>query len=1376
MRKIYILFLLVVLILTLNKISIAQTHFSPIYGNINPPGHFNFNLLEAKVNGNDLIAGDEIGLFDGQICVGVVLLTEGLGAWNDMYIKPGIAGVDDPDTPAKDGFKNGNPISVKFWDASEGEEITSVDIIYYNMKESTVISPVPFYDGNSAFVSVLGTHNYKPVANAGADFSMDEKGTGELDGSGSVDPENLALTYLWEDIDGFGLTDFTSQKPAITAPSVSADATYRFTLTVNDGERDSEPVTVVVTVVDVPFPPVAKAGTDFEVIEGEDGQLDGSASNDPEALGITYSWEIQPADFTLDDATSATPSFTAPTVTDDTEYLAILTVTNTVLLSAKDTVIVTIKDFNRKPVAVAGEGQQVDEGVIVTLDASGSSDPDDGDVITYMWIAPDGITFDGDNTNPIVTFTSPSIVEDFIDYEFKLVVNDGKLDSDTASVVVRVIHENIAPLADAGDDVSVDENTLVQLDGSGSSDFENKPMTFVWTAPAGVALDDPTSATPSFTAPEVHLDTDLVFSLTVNDGVWTSAPDQVTVTVIHINKPPLADAGEDQTVDEGSLVQLDATGSADLDELDVLTYTWTSIDGAVLNDNSLVSPSFTAPEPPVLMKDSTFRFVLVVNDGIVNSEPDTVSVLVLHTNLQPTADAGVDFSIDENTQGQLDGSGSSDPENAPLTYLWTAPEGFVIDDPAAESPTFTAPDLEEDTDFIITLMVDDGEDVNNTATDIIVVTVKNINKPPLADAGSDFSIREQKEATLDGTASTDPDAMDIITFNWTAPAGITLDDATSPTPTFTAPDVSVDTEYVFTLEVTDGSAEINDATVTVTVTANKAPVADAGDNQTVNAGQIVTLHAEGSTDPDDDELIYLWTAPAGLTLTGETTANPTFIAPTNEYSETFLFELEVSDDLGASSTAAVSVEVISNLPPVIVSAEEVYVWAGESVTLDASESSDPNGDILNFTWTQYNSAFRDKVILINPNDPQVSFVAPEVDELTLMPIRLKVSDGQENSILIIRVYVQPRLNTAPLAHAGEDLVVNERESGMLDGTASSDANGDPLTYLWNSEYLTLDDVTSATPAFVAPEVHADTTVWVSLVVNDGMVDSEPDSVQVTIKQVNRIPVANAGVNVTVNGGEQITFDGSGSYDPEGAVLTYSWSAEGFSITNPDQVMASLTAPEVEEDTTIPVVLVVNDGELDSQPDTIFVTVLQINRAPEFDAIEDVAADIGYGFSVNISVTDPDAMDEISIFADELPEWLVLKDNGDGTAILSTDSIPRLESLLGEHIITLKASDGAETVETSFKLNISIKVGINDFEFASLQVYPNPTSGLVNIQFNSLPEKEAKVQVFNQLGQMILFRNVEAQTTRLDLSAHPAGIYIIKVSSQSFTRTEKITLR
>ncbi len=1558
MKKLYLTFLTVIILLFGNNIY-SQSHFTPV-------GDFttamSINILEAKVNGAELAAGDEIGIFDGTVCVGAFVLTQPLLSWNDAKIAASKVGADDGDTPAKDGYVVGHAITYKIYDTSEKEEITLVTPTYYNLNDGSTISPAPTFDPDvTAFVSLIATHNYTPKANAGPDQQLDENTPGQLDGSASSDLDGTPLTFTWTDIDGLSLSATNVDKPAFTAPMVNADKQFRIKLVVSDGVNTSKPDTVIVTVKQVPLPPVANAGADFQVDEGAAGQLDASASSDPDGLAYSFSWVIEPADIVLDNDTVAKPNFTAPMVTADKEYLAILTVTNSVPLSDKDTVIikvinhnikpvanagtdvekdegvnvvldgsassdpdnapnpvltytwsslngisltgsatvapsfttpfllkdsllrfvlvvndgdlnsnpdtvivkvkhknllptanagtdfsadentlvqldgsgsvdldgtitykwtatgititgdntvkptftapevqadsvitftltvtdnnletnvdavdVTIKQVNKMPVANAGTDQEVDENVLVTLDGSLSYDPDLYDVITYKWVAPAGITLD-DVTAQKPTFTSQVITEDYIDYIFKLVVNDGKIDSDTDKVVVRIIHFNIPPVANAGTDFSIDENVNGNLDGSGSYDPEGKPLTYNWIAPVGFVISDTKIANPSFDPPQVEADTEFIVVLKVNDGVRTSAPDTVKIIVKQVNKAPVANAGPDQSVDENVLVQLNGTASYDMDALDVITYLWTSLDGAVLDDNTSVTPTFTTPW---LMKDSTFRFNLVVNDGKVNSEPDLVSVKVNHANLQPTADAGADnIVMNEGVVLPLNGSASSDPEGNPLTFLWSSvPAGLVIANPDLAVTSFNAPEVEQDTDYKIVLTVDDGQSKLNTDTDTILVKVVQVNKAPVAIAGADITIREQKLVVLNGIASYDPDKLDVITYQWNAPAGITLTDPTTPIPSFTSPHVTVDTDLSFELVVTDKSMAVGNDVVIVKVTPNRNPVANAGPTQNVRIKDKVTLHGENSSDPDGDVITYSWTGPVEITLVNPTSANPTFVAPESDVDKTYTFTLEVKDDLGLTDTQSVDVNVNSNLPPVIVTDPVVYVFEGTNVSLDATATYDPDGDYIFFKWFHGDLDFVGEVILEDSSTPIVSFVAPMVDKLTYMPLVLKVTDGKDDAFQLIKVYVKDILNTAPVANAGNDFSVNEGQTGQLDGSASSDIEGKPITYLWTSDFLVLDDATLVNPSFTAPEVKADTTVLVTLTVNDGVSGSDPDSVMVTIKNVNKKPVAKAGTDITVNEGEMFTLDGSASSDPDNDPLTFNWTVSGITLPGNDFVTMTLKAPQVEKDWTIPAVLVVNDGKTNSAPDTVMIKIKQVNQAPVWVEIPSEPANVGYGYSSSIKVSDPDKLDVISISSDDLPDWLTLTDNGDGTAKLESEMIPRDESLIGTHSFVLKASDGTVTIETTVELTVTVGTGITDLVLNAVKFYPNPTTGVLNVDFNSMPENSTKIQVYNQLGQLVRTMENVYQSNQLNLSGNPSGLYYIKVITLTQSRTEKVILR
>ncbi|MDP4278785.1 MAG: choice-of-anchor D domain-containing protein, partial [Bacteroidota bacterium] len=136
--------------------------------------------------------------------------------------------------------------------------------------------------------------------------------------------------------------------------------------------------------------------------------------------------------------------------------------------------------------------------------------------------------------------------------------------------IVTIQRLNHLPVANAGIDQTVNEGATITLDGSTSADPDNDALTYKWTAPAGVTLSSTTAAKPTFTAPEVTKDTLYTFSLVVNDGTTDSPADQVVVTVKQVNKVPTANAGIDQTANEGAMVTLDGSTSADPDN-DALT-------------------------------------------------------------------------------------------------------------------------------------------------------------------------------------------------------------------------------------------------------------------------------------------------------------------------------------------------------------------------------------------------------------------------------------------------------------------------------------------------------------------------------------------------------------------------------------------------------------------------------------------------------------------------------------------------------------------------------------------------------------------------------------------------------------------------------------
>ena len=184
------------------------------------------------------------------------------------------------------------------------------------------------------------------------------------------------------------------------------------------------------------------------------------------------------------------------------------------------------------------------------------------------------------------------------------------------------------------------------------------------------------------------------------------------------------------------------------------------------------------------------------------------------------------------------------------------------------------------------------------------------NNNPTANAGSAQTVLPSATVTLTGAASSDPDS-DALTYAWAQLAGtaVTLTGANTVSPSFTAP--SGNATLVFQLTVSDGRGGTGTAVVTVYVAAGGTPTANAGPAQTVLPSAAVTLTGAASTDPDGDTLTYAWTQTLGtaVALTGANTVSPTFTAPATN--ATLVFQLTVNDGHGGTSSATVTILVVS---------------------------------------------------------------------------------------------------------------------------------------------------------------------------------------------------------------------------------------------------------------------------------------------------------------------------------------------------------------------------------------------------------------------------------------------------------------------------------
>ena len=555
----------------------------------------------------------------------------------------------------------------------------------------------------------------------------------------------------------------------------------------------------------------------------------------------------------------------------------------------------------------------------------------------------------------------------------------------------------------------------------------------------------------------------------------------------------------------------------------------------------------------------------------------------------------------------FDGTGSADADGDALSYRWTLasrPDGSAAALDASAGPMVNlTPDVPGD--FVVTLVVNDGK-VDSSPTS---ATLRAVNVAPVANAGFDRSLQIGETGVLDGSASSDLNG-DALTYAWSVtarPSGsaATVTDATQAFARF-VPDVAGD--YTFGLVVNDGALASAQDSVRLTAVAsgsNRAPTADAGIDQNVPMGTVVTLDGSASSDPDGNPITYVWTLdskPANSTaaIVDGSSPRPSL---TPDQAGTYIASLVVTDSLNEKSVAdqvVVTVNPVNkNNAPVAVAGPAQNVLVDATVELDGSGSLDADGDLLSYSWsfTSKPAGSTAQLSYIDgvADDPAPTFVA---DVPGVYVIGLVVGDGKAYSTQASVTVTAALDNVAPVANAGDDVSTVVGTAVALSGALSSDANDNALTYSWTLVSRPAGSVAapvnpSSATAMLTPDVAG--VYVVQLVVSDGTLSSAPDNVVVTAgdPNVNLAPVAKAGPRQRSAIGQSVTLDGSKSYDPNGTAVTYTWKFK----SKPKKSTATLQGATTVAPTFVPdvrgnyvVQLVVSDGQLTSVASSVMIQV------------------------------------------------------------------------------------------------------------------------------------------------------------------------------------------
>ena len=709
--------------------------------------------------------------------------------------------------------------------------------------------------------------------------------------------------------------------------------------------------------------------------------------------------------------------------------------------------------------------------------------------------------YEGENSESF-TVTLSNVVGAKLGNQFSVIVNINDNDP----------QPTIKPIANAGLDQTVFANSLVTLDGTASkANDESGSLNYLWTPPNGIKLSAIGVVQPTFTVPiGTKAGTAFLISLMVSNTDDTNSESD-SVNIVVVNSDPIADAGLDQSARVGDLVTLDASASTDLNK-DNLSYEWSGPTNIRLSNITSQQPTFTIAQG--VEAGTSYLFTLTINDDQGGKHSDDVEVTIFDT--VPNADAGPDQNSRVGDLVTLDASASTDPNNDILKYLWTAPAGIFLSNVNGIQPEFTIPiGTKTNSSLEFNLTVSDNQGSSNS--DSVIINV--LNTPPTANAGLDQNASVGDKITLNASTSSDPN-NDTLDYLWAAPNGVSPSTSTLVQPTFTIPiGASSDANLVFQLTVDDNKGGTSNDNVSVSII-NTKPTANAGPDQSASVGDIVSLTASGSTDPNNDTLNYLWVAPNGVSPSTATLVQPEFTIPIDATSDAdLIFQLTVDDNRGGISTDSVSVSIINTNPTANAGIDQ-NATAGEKVTLDGSGSFDPNNGSLTYSWLK-----PDNIKLSDSASIQPTYIVPQgLTAGTVFTFELTVTNNQGSSHS--DEVVTTLTNTPPIANTGPNKSIVIGGTANFDGSASSDINGDNLTYVWSiissedGSEATLNNETSIQSSFT-PDVLG--SYIFQLTVDDGL-ESNSDTLQLNVVNFNTpemVPITGGSFQM----GDETSVDG-----------------------------------------------------------------------------------------------------------------------------------------------------------------------------------------------------------------------------------------------------------
>ena len=727
-----------------------------------------------------------------------------------------------------------------------------------------------------------------------------------------------------------------------------------------------------------------------------------------------------------------------------------------------------------------------------------------------------------------------------------------------------VINVSLSALPSVSPDAySVNEgNTLTvnAANGVSANDLSGSPMTVALNTSVQngtLALAPDGSFVYTHNGSETASDS---FTYIATNTTGSSSSVLVTITVTPVNDSPVADnktvSTPKDTATTFALSGSDAEGSA---------LAFTIISGPSSGVASITGSNVTyTPTTGFTGSDS---FTYVANDGTVNSAVATVSITVFNPNTAPVVSNGAQTLLEDSSVNIA--LVATDTDLDPLTYtITTQPSNGTLvltGSSALYTPNSNYFGLDS-----FSFQVNDGK--VNSGIGVVSLTITSVNDAPVS-SNLTINTAENVAVTFNLLASDIEQTPLSYTIVSTPSNGTaTLSGATvsySPNPGYFGADT-------FTYSASDGSLSSNVATVTVAVSGvNDAPtVSNINVSTNEDETKAIVLTA---TDIDGDVLVFTVSQPSNgtVTLSGSTA---TYV-PSPNFNGSDSFTFSANDGTVSSSVATVTIAVApTNDAPIVSGSAQT---TNEDTALDIPlTGSDVDGDLITFSVV---SGPSNGTVVITGSTAKYTPVANYVgtDSFTF-----SASDGtavsSEATISITVLAVNDAPVVSPVsANTNEDVLVELSFVG-------SDSEGSPLVYSLVDLPTNGSALVSGSRVRYTPNQDFNGQDTFTYKANDGVLDSAPALITITVIPVNDVPVFQSqSVETTNDASVTITLT---AVDPDGDPITYSLSTSpifGSATVTNDTAVYTANAGFVGTDSFG---VVASDGSLSSEPGLVIINV------------------------------------------------------------------------------------------------------------------------------------------------------------------------------------------